>query len=145
MPVFSFVIIQIIQRVLGFFCQTFHLHTAYSMIHCICWYSCLAMLAAWLKGRSTTLVQTEIAWQLLDGLPWSLVEVPRDPRRTKPTNFEDLLIFHFAPAAGQSWTDIHGSQTMYLNDFGDPLTFPLAPSCGSHLSGKSQQLIDWLP
>ncbi len=44
-------------------------------------------------------------------------------------------------------TDIHGAQRINPNDFGDPLTFPLAPPAGItyHLSCKiSQHLFDGL-
>lgn len=43
------------------------------------------------------------------------------------------------------WTDIHGSQKINLNDFGDPLTLPLAPTAGRRvlvLSDISRQLFD---
>ncbi len=65
------------------------------------------------------------------------------------------LIHHFGPNISTTigWivikfcTDVHGSQRMNPTDFGDPLTFSLAPPAGQsfHLSCEiSQYLLDGL-
>lgn len=66
------------------------------------------------------------------------------PQRMNPAYFDDPVVFHLAPLAGQSChseilqhlqnglaqfcNDICGSQMMYCTDFGGPLTFLPAPS-----------------
>ncbi len=83
----------------------------------------MAMLASWLSHH---LVQIEISQQLLNRLTLHFVQIM----------YHQLL-------AGLS--DFHVSLRMNCNNFGDPLTFHLAPSSRQNFNLSSALVYDQIP
>ncbi len=87
-------------------------------------------------SQSATLVQTGISQQLLDchqilvPRQWILINFDQEEKSRESSKFS---LVRWNISASTRWigtkfsTDIHGSQTMNPNDFGDPQTFSLAP------------------
>ncbi len=111
-----------------------------------------------LVSRPTIWVQTEISQQLLDGLPWTVVEISIAPRgwvlvtlmipwpftychqlKFTFTHLVKYLIIHLVDGLAQIWVQIMSRQLLdgilcsFVN-FGGPMTFNLAQSTGQNFN-----------
>lgn len=113
--------------------------------------SFLARVAPWMVCQSVSTPLTDYLNKYW-GLPWNLSLT--DPRGWIPVTF--VISWPFISTSTQwistnNCADIHGSQTMNPNDFGDPPTFPLPLPQGYHwwfwvkYYSIAQVFNDWLP